>query len=156
MPPALAHSGQPASFVLSFHQGSACTRSSMCYSAQIRQDYRKFTKEFGSTLSIRDFVRLYWQRQEDGGRTKLPKAMDAEFAEAPGEEAAEIRRLVAEFNAQQATRLEQELFKQVKRLADARRTLLTKTTKKAQEDVRISTDKIEWAKGKLSDLRRTE
>ena len=128
----------------------------MCYSAQIRQDYRKFTKEFGSTLSIRDFVRLYWQRQEDGGRTKLPKAMDAEFAEAPGEEAAEIRRLVAEFNAQQATRLEQELFKQVKRLADARRTLLTKTTKKAQEDVRISTDKIEWAKGKLSDLRRTE
>ena len=37
------------------------------------------------------------------------------------------------------------------RLNDAERTLQTKTTKKAQEDRRIATDKVEWAKTKLSD-----
>jgi hypothetical protein len=47
------------------------------------------------------------------------------------------------------------LLKQKKRLADAERTLQKKTTKKAQEDQRVATDKIEWAKTKLSDLRRS-
>lgn len=39
-----------------------------------------------------------------------------------------------------------------KRLADAERTLQTKTTKAALESKRIAGDKIEWALGKLSDL----
>lgn len=43
-----------------------------------------------------------------------------------------------------------------KRLADAERTLQTKTTKAALESKRIAGDKIEWALGKLSDLRRSE
>ena len=42
------------------------------------------------------------------------------------------------------------------RLADAERTLQTKTTKAALESKRIAGDKIEWALGKLSDLRRSE
>ncbi len=35
----------------------------MCYSAQIQQDYRKYTKLYGADIGIDDFVRLYWQRQ---------------------------------------------------------------------------------------------
>ena len=50
----------------------------------------------------------------------------------------------------------QELFKQRKRLADAERTLLAKPTKAATESKRIAAEKIEWAMGKLSDLRRTD
>lgn len=42
------------------------------------------------------------------------------------------------------------------RLADIARVLKTKTTKKAEEDRRIATSKIEWAMGKLADLHRTE
>src|SRR5688572_4679241 len=127
----------------------------MCYSAQVRQDYRKYVKAFGADISIKDFVRLYWDRKADS-RIKVPKAMDAAFAEPACEPEREILALIDEFNTQQAVKLEQELFKQTKRLADADRTLQTKTTKKALEDQRIATDKIEWAKGKLVDLRRTE
>src|SRR4029079_18897830 len=41
-------------------------------------------------------------------------------------------------------------------LADAERTLQTKTTKKALDDQRIATSKIEQIKGWLCDLRRDE
>ena len=51
-------------------------------------------------------------------------------------------------------RLEQDLFKQRKRLADAERTLQTKLTKAASESRRIATDEIEWTLGKLERARR--
>lgn len=127
----------------------------MCYSAQIRQDYRKYVKAFGADISIKDFVQLYWDRQKDH-KIKIPKAMDAAFADPRTGPEREIRTLIDEFNAQQAAKLEQELFKQTKRRVDAERTLQTKTTKRALEDQRIATDKIDWAKGKLADLRRSD
>jgi putative SOS response-associated peptidase YedK len=127
----------------------------MCYSAQIRQDYRKYVKAFGADISIKDFVRLYWDRQKDH-KIKIPKAMDAAFADPRTGPEREIRTLIDEFNAQQAAKLEQELFKQTKRRVDAERTLQTKTTKRALEDQRIATDKIDWAKGKLAELRRSD
>jgi hypothetical protein len=61
-----------------------------------------------------------------------------------------------EFDALQTADLQRELFKQRKRLADAERTLLTKTTKAATESKRIATAKVEWVRGKLADTRRTE
>ena len=82
--------------------------------------------------------------------------MEAAFAHPASDEERKIKASIDEFNAAQATKLEQELFKQTKRRADAERSLQSKTTKKAQEELRISTDKIEWAKGKLADLRRSE
>ncbi len=54
------------------------------------------------------------------------------------------------------TKLEQDLFKQRSRLADAERILQIKPTKAATENQRIATDKILWTLGKLDDLRRTE
>ncbi len=62
--------------------------------------------------------------------------------------------MIANFDAMQTVELEQELFKQRKRLADADRTLLTKTTKAATQSKRIATAKVEWALGKLADIRR--
>lgn len=44
----------------------------------------------------------------------------------------------------------------MKRKANAERALQTKTTKKAQEDLRMSTNKIGQFKTKLDDLRRSE
>ena len=60
------------------------------------------------------------------------------------------------FSAEQTSKLEQELFKQRTRLADAERTLLTKTAKAATESKRIASDKIDWIRGKLEDLSRTD
>ena len=127
----------------------------MCYSAQIQQNYKKYVRAFGADIGIKDFVRLYWERQTNA-RIKIPKAMDASFANPGTDDERQITALIDEFDARQAAKLEQELFKQKKRLADAERTLQAKTTKSAVESKRIATDKVEWALGKLSDLRRTE
>lgn len=127
----------------------------MCYSAQIWSDYKKYVRAFGADLDIKEFVRLFWSRLNDD-KIKIPKTMEAAFAAPQGEEEVRIKQSIDEYRGQQTTRLEQELFRQRKRLADAQRTLLTKTTKAASEAQRISTNKIEWALSKLSDLRRTD
>jgi putative SOS response-associated peptidase YedK len=124
----------------------------MCYSAQIEDAYDKYVRRWGADIDIDEFVRLYFNEKP---KAKTPKAMDAWFDRPESEKAAEIKRQIGQLNVEQAAKLEQELFKQKKRLADAERTLLTKTTKKAQEDKRISSEKIEWCLGKLNDLRHT-
>jgi putative SOS response-associated peptidase YedK len=127
----------------------------VCYSAQIQADYKKYVRVWGAHIDIKEFVRLYWLRQTDA-KIKIPKAMDAAFSNPQSDDERQIKKLIDEFNAQQATKLEQELFKQRKRLADAERTLQVKTTKAAIESKRIAADKVEWCLGKLTDLRRTE
>lgn len=127
----------------------------MCFSAQAWQDYRRYVREYGAGIDIWEYVKLYGGRQ-DGSKAKIPKAMDASFSDPQGEEESKIRAMINEFNAQQASKLEQDLFKQRKRLADAERTLQTKTTKAATESKRIAMDKIDWTLAKLADLRRSE
>jgi hypothetical protein len=127
----------------------------MCYSAQIKSDYRKYIRAFGADLSLRDYVDLFWRRRADS-RIKIPKAMEIDFADSQNDEERQIRELIDAFNAAQAITLEQELFKQRKRLVEAERTLQTRTTKAAAESKRIATEKVEWALGKLAALRRTE
>jgi putative SOS response-associated peptidase YedK len=126
----------------------------MCYSAQIRSDYQKFLREYGAVMDIKEFVRIFWERQR-GAKIKTPKSMDAAFLDAKTEEGLQIKQWVEQYNAEQASKLEQEIFKQRKRLADAERALQVKPTKAAAESKRIATSKVEWALGKLSDLRRT-
>lgn len=127
----------------------------MCYSAQIWQSYRRYVRTWGADVSLEDFRRLYWDRQTNA-RIKIAKAMDANFADPQNDIEREIKALIDAFDKQQAAKLEQELFKQRKRLADAERTLRSKTTKAALEHKRIATEKVEWVLGKLADLRRNE
>ena len=127
----------------------------MCFSAQVWESYRSYVRRFGAELDIHEFVKLYVERR-DGGKIKIPKGMDAAFADPLSEQEQQIKALIREFDTQQATKLEQDHFRQKKRLVDAERTLLTKTTKKALDDQRIATDKIASSLGKLADLRRTE
>ena len=126
----------------------------MCYSAQIRHDFARFTREYGAVIDIQAFMRLYWDRHQ-GAKAKIPKAMDALFAHPQSDDERAIKAMIDEHDRAQATALEQELFKQRKRLADAERALKTKTTKAATESRRIATAKVAWALGKLADLRRT-
>ena len=127
----------------------------MCYSAEVQEDYRWYIRTFGAKIDIADFVHLYTARMSDKN-IRIGKAMDAAFADPKSDGERQVKALIDEFNASQTAKLEQEVFKQKKRLADAQRTLQTKMTKKAQEDQRIATDKITWSLAKLNDLRRTE
>jgi len=126
----------------------------MCYSAQVEADYRKYVRRYGADISLAEFHRLYWQRDQ-GAKIRLPKALDAAFLHGAGAIEREIAALVEHHDAARVAELEQDLFRQKKRLADAERSLQAKTTKKAQEDRRIATAKIEWTLGKLADIRRT-
>ena len=127
----------------------------MCYSAQIWASYKSYVRHWGADIGIQEFVRLYWNRSQ-GARIKIPKAMDAAFAHPENDDERRIKEMIDAFDRVQAASLEQELFKQKKRLADAERTLQVKTTKAATESRRIATEKIEWCLGKLADLKRTE
>ena len=128
----------------------------MCYSAQIKADYTRFVRTFGARISIRDFFDIYWRRAREDAKLKIPKVMDAMFAAPSEAHEREVAALIDEHNTAEAARVEQELFKQRKRLADAERTLATKTTKAAAESKRIATDKVAWCLGKLAALRRTD
>ncbi|PTB21939.1 hypothetical protein C9I57_04745 [Trinickia symbiotica] len=127
----------------------------MCYSAQIKADYRKFLRTFGARIDLREFVQLYWER-EQGRAISIPKAIDAMFDEPQTNEEQRIKEMIARFNKAQAAKLEQEIFKQRARLADAERSLQAKATKAATESKRIATNKIEAALQRLDDLRRPE
>jgi putative SOS response-associated peptidase YedK len=127
----------------------------MCYSAQIEADYRKYLRLTGDDIGLHGFYDLFWRRQSDFS-IKIPKAVEHMFAQPTNEQEEQIKALIDTCNAAQASTLEQELFKQRKRLADAERALQGRSTKKDAESRRIATTKIEWAKGKLADLRRSE
>lgn len=126
----------------------------MCYSAQVWQAYQDYVRRFGAEISIREFVELYASR-EKGAKFKTAKAMDDAFLRAGSLETNEIARSIEAWNTQQATELEQLLFRQRRRLVGAERALQSKSTKKALDDQRIATNKIDWAKRKLADLRRS-
>jgi putative SOS response-associated peptidase YedK len=128
----------------------------MCYSARILADYRKYMRIYGAELSIREFVQLFWERRNVDPKAKIPKALVAAFSDPRSDDGIKIKALIDEFDVLQTADLERELFKQRKRLADAERTLLTKTTKAATESKRIAAAKVEWVLGKLADIRRTD
>jgi hypothetical protein len=127
----------------------------MCYSAQIQADYRKYVKTFGAHMDIEEFARLYFERAE-GSKAKIPKAVDDAFRDPQTDAEKQIRASIERFNAEQTSNLEQELFKQRTRLADAERTLQTKVTKAATESKRIATDKIDASLRRLDDINRAE
>ncbi|MCE4547736.1 MULTISPECIES: SOS response-associated peptidase family protein [unclassified Caballeronia] len=126
----------------------------MCYSAQIQADYRRYVKMFGAQMDIREFARLFWERAE-GSKAKIPKGMEDAFREPQSDDERQIKEFIDRFNIEQVTALEQDLFKQRTRLADAERALQTKATKAATESRRIATDKIYSNLRRLDDLRRT-
>lgn len=126
----------------------------MCYSAQIQADYRRYVKMFGAQMDIREFARLFWERAE-GSKAKIPKAMEDAFFHPENDDERRIKEFIDRFDTGQANTIEQDLFKQRTRLADAERALQTKVTKAATESRRIATDKIDSALRRLDDLRRS-
>ena len=127
----------------------------MCYSAQVWADYRRYIRDFGAELDVKEFYELFWRRTADP-KVKIPKAMEAAFAEPRTDAELKIKAAIDTFAAAEAVKLEQSVFEQRTRLAVAERTLQTKPTKAAANSRRIATDKIAWAMGKLADLKRLE
>ena len=126
----------------------------MCYSAQIRAEFKKYERELGATMSLKQYVRCFWDRRRDGTWRRIPKGVKAAFAHPRNAAEQELATLVAEGDAEMAHALEAGLFKQKKRLADAERALASRITKKAQSEERIARDKMQAAQRALDDLHR--
>lgn len=127
----------------------------MCYSAQILQSVRKLYRELGIRLDYAEAQRLFERRLDEPG-ISISRGFEANFDEPSNAEERRIKAAIDAHRERAATRLEQELFAQKTRLAGAARALEAKPTKKAREDQRIATNKIDSLTSKLADLRRSD
>jgi putative SOS response-associated peptidase YedK len=132
----------------------------MCYSAQIQAAYLQYLKRTGAEMDIDQFVEIFGARMSDAS-IRIPRAVERWF-ETPRNEPQNpihnpqeqrIKTLIDQHRAGEIAKLEQEVFAQRKRLADAERTLATKPTKAAAESKRIATDKVEKALTRLERLK---
>ncbi len=122
----------------------------------VNQNIKQLGITYGARIQIDMFEELFKDRVAGSG-AKIPKALEAAFLVNPKTAAEKrIERFIREFNENESTRLQKDLFAQTKRLADAERTLLTKVTKKAQNDQRVASEKIENLKFKLQNLNSPE
>ena len=127
----------------------------MCYSARVVQMVRKIHRELGIRLDFDEAEKLFFRRLEDSS-INISRGFEANFEEPKSDQERRIKAAIDEHRNRTSSKLEEELFSQKTRLVNADRALKVKETKKAREDVRIATSKIESLTAKLFDLRRTE
>ncbi len=132
----------------------------MCYSAMEEEDLNKLARHSKQAeVRLAAYEELL-RRRNNFSHTKIrirfPRALEANF-DNPGNEAERrIAALIAEHRATQRTELEQGLFQQRTRLADAERSLAVRETKKALNEQRVAGSKVEWYRAQLANLDRRE
>lgn len=127
----------------------------MCYSAQVIQMARKLHRQLGIRIDYDEVERLFFRRLDDQS-LNISRGFEANFDDPATDQERRIKGAIDEHRSRVASKIEQDLFTQKTRLVNAERSLSTKETKKAREDVRIATSKIETLTGKLSNLRSSE
>jgi putative SOS response-associated peptidase YedK len=127
----------------------------MCYSAQVVQMARKLSRQLGIRLDYDEVERLFFRRLEDS-TLNVSRGFEANFDEAGTDQERRIKAAIDEHRSRIASKMEKDLFTQKTRLVSAERSLKEKETKKAREDVRISTNKIEILSTKLARLNSFE
>ena len=127
----------------------------MCYSAQVVQMARKLHRQLGIRLDFDEVERLFFRRLDDHS-LNISRGFEANFDDPSTDQERRIKGAIDEHRSRLASKMEKDLFTQKTRLVNAERSLLDKETKKAREDVRIATNKVETLTGKLSTLRSSE
>jgi putative SOS response-associated peptidase YedK len=127
----------------------------MCYSAQVIQVVRKLNRELGIRLDYEEAFNLFMRRLDDPS-IAVSRGFETNFENPANDQERRIEAAIVEYRSRTATKLEKDLFSQKSRLVNAERSLKEKETKKAREDVRIATNKIETLAVRLSGLRRSE
>jgi putative SOS response-associated peptidase YedK len=127
----------------------------MCYSAQVIQTARKLHRQLGLRLDYAEAEKLFFRRLDDP-TLNISRGFETNFDEPSTDQEHRIKAAIDEYRSRLGSKLEKDLFSQKTRLVNAVRCLKEKETKKAHEDVRISTTKIDTLTTKLSSLRRTD
>jgi putative SOS response-associated peptidase YedK len=116
---------------------------------------RKLSRQLGIRIDYDEVERLFFRRLEDPG-TNISRGFEANFDDPATDQERRIKGAIDEHRSRVASKMEKDLFTQKTRLVNAERSLKEKETKKAREDVRIATTKIETLSTKLSRLRSSE
>ena len=127
----------------------------MCYSAQVIQMARKLSRQLGIRLGYDEVEKLFFRRLDDPSLL-ISRGFEANFDDPATDQERRIKGAIDEHRSRVASKMEKDLFTQKTRLVNAQRSLNEKETKKAREDVRIATSKIETLTAKLSQLRAAE
>lgn len=127
----------------------------MCYSAQVIQMARKLSRQLGIRLDYIEVERLFFRRLEDPSLL-ISRGFEANFDDPTTDQERRIKGAIDEHRSRVASKMEKDLFTQKTRLVNAERSLTSKETKKAREDVRIATTKIDALTTKLTRLRTSE
>lgn len=115
----------------------------MCFSAIVQQRAKKLGIMFQARVQTEDYADIF-QRRLNGEKILIGRGMEAEFIENPETEAEQkIRDCILKWHKFEAKRLLEEIAKQSERRSEAQQKLATKPTKKAENDLRVSTSKIE-------------
>ena len=109
----------------------------MCYSAQLQAAYMPVPRETGAEMDMDQFVEIFGARVSDSS-IRIPRAVERWFDEPKIDAERKIKSSSTNTARAEITKLEREVFAQKKRLADAERTLASKTTKAATESKRIA------------------
>ena len=124
----------------------------MCYSAKVYAEVRDLERKLGLRIDPDWYAEVFWiQRgRHPFRRKKMPRSLEREALElAPPN----IQAAVREADQAEIDQLTQEIFMQRSRVVAAERSLQKKDTKKAREDIRIGTDKVERAQRRLDELK---
>lgn len=127
----------------------------MCYSAMVYAEIKTLERKLGIRIDPDWYAEEFWIKKgkDPYRRPKAPRALELEaLAHGPPRIAGAIR----EADQAEIDRLTQEVFAQRKRVADGQRTLQSRDTRKAREDVRIGTNKAEAAMRRLDELKKPE
>jgi len=126
----------------------------------VEQHLRSLAREFRAEVDWDQFETLFRERLEHED-VRVARALEDNFtdpASPTGESEVErrIRSLIEAHRRKDAESSERELFKQRKRLVDARRSLEQRETKRAREEERIAQGKIESLLARLADFKHRE
>jgi putative SOS response-associated peptidase YedK len=127
----------------------------MCYSAQVVQVVRKLHRELGIRLDYDEAFKLFMRRLDDPSLV-ISRGFEANFDDPTNDQEQRIKAAIEEHRSRMTTKFERDLFSQKTRLVNAERSLREKETKKAREEVRVATNKMETLAAKMADLRRSE
>ncbi len=122
----------------------------------VKAEVKKLGFVYKARVQLDMFEDLY-TRKLDGSGEKTLRAMDHSFLESPKSiQEKRIRDLVLKFQDSEIKKSKTELNTQQLRLSHAEKALMAKTTKKALNDQRIATNKIEQLTQKIERLESNE
>jgi putative SOS response-associated peptidase YedK len=90
----------------------------MCYSSKVSQNIKDLARKFSATMDYSEVERLLMERLA-GRPIRLARGFEWNFANPQTPQERRIQELDAEYRARKVAELEQDIFKQKRRLADA-------------------------------------